>query len=77
MKAYGALGVCLIVLSFLDYVSFNLMLIGFVLVVIDTYTSHLYYKDIEQTKNALLTAVSLLWYNIVNDEDDEEYTNEE
>ena len=69
MKAYGALGVSLVVLSFLGYISFNLMLLGFALIALDTYTSHNYYKDVEYTKNALLTAVSLLLYTLSNEEE--------
>jgi uncharacterized BrkB/YihY/UPF0761 family membrane protein len=77
VKAYGALGVSLIVLSFLGYVSFNIMLLGFTLVALDTYTSHLFYRDVEQTKNTLLTAVTLLWYDLLNDENNEEHIEEE
>jgi hypothetical protein len=69
VKAYGALGVSLVILSFLGYVSFNLMLLGFALVALDSYTSYNYYKDVEHIRNALLTAVTLLWYNINNEED--------
>jgi len=69
VKAYGALGVSLVVLSFLGYISFNLMLLGFALIALDTYTSHNYYKDVEYTKNALLTAVSLLLYTLSNEEE--------
>lgn len=68
MKAYGALGVSLVVLSFLGYVTSALMLLGFALVALDAYTSHNYYKDVEQSKNALLTAVTLLLYDLTNDE---------
>ena len=69
MKAYGALGIALIVLSFLELVSLNIMLLGFALVALDSYTSHNYYKDIEDTKNALLTIVSLLWYDLNNEDE--------
>jgi uncharacterized BrkB/YihY/UPF0761 family membrane protein len=69
VKAYGALGVSLVVLSFLGYISFNLMLLGFALIALDTYTSHNYYKDVEYTKNALLTVVSLLLYTLSNEEE--------
>lgn len=72
MKAYGALGVSLVVLSFLGYVTSTLMLIGFALIALDAYTSHMYYKDVEQSKNALLTAVTLLWYDLVNEENIDE-----
>lgn len=78
MKAYGALGVSLIVLSFLGYVTTNIMLLGFALVALDTYTSHIFYKDVEHSKNALLTAITLLWYDISTsaDEYDNEYEEE-
>jgi hypothetical protein len=69
VKAYGALGIALIVLSFLELVSLNIMLLGFALVALDSYTSHNYYKDIEDTKNALLTIVSLLWYDLNNEDE--------
>jgi hypothetical protein len=72
VKAYGALGVSLIVLSFLGYVTNTIMFIGFALVILDTYTSNNYYKDVEQSKNALLTAVTLLWYDITNEENTDE-----
>lgn len=68
MKVYGALGVSLIVLNILGYVSSNILIVGFLLVVLDTYTTHLYYKDVQQSKDALLTAVGLLWY-ISNEEE--------
>jgi hypothetical protein len=45
------------------------MLLGFALIALDTYTSHNYYKDVEYTKNALLTAVSLLLYTLSNEEE--------
>jgi hypothetical protein len=69
VKAYGALGIALIVLSFLELVSLNIMLLGFALVALDAYTSHNYYKDMEDTKNALLTIVSLLWYDLTNEDE--------
>lgn len=68
MKAYGALGVSLIVLGFLGYVTTSIIIIGAILVLLDAYTSHLFYRDVEQSKNALLTINTLLWYNISNDE---------
>lgn len=78
MKAYGALGVSLVVLSFLGYVASNIMLLGFALVALDTYTSHNFYKDVENSKNALLTLTTLLWYNLTNEEEyEDEHTEEE
>lgn len=72
MKAYGALGVALVILSLLEYASTTLMIIGFLLVALDAYTSHNFYKDVEVAKNALLTSVSLIWYFVGADEVDEE-----
>jgi uncharacterized membrane protein len=68
VKAYGALGVALVVLSFLEYTSITLMIIGFLLIALDAYTSHNFYKDVEVAKNALLTSVSLVWYFVADDE---------
>jgi uncharacterized membrane protein len=72
VKAYGALGVALVVLSFLQYTSTTLMVIGFLLVAVDAYTAHNFYKDVEVAKNALLTSVSLIWYFVGADEVEEE-----
>lgn len=68
MKAYGALGVALVVLSLLEYTSTTLMVIGFLLVALDAYTSHNFYKDVETAKNALLTSVTLIWYFVGADD---------
>lgn len=69
MKSYGALGVSFIILGFLGYVTTIIVIIGAILVLVDAYTSHMFYKDVEHSKNALLTINTLLWYNISNDEE--------
>jgi len=74
VKAYGALGVSLVVLSFLGYVSSHMLILGFLLVLVDAYTAHLMQKDVEQIKHALLTGVGLLWYT---SSDEEPYDEEE
>jgi ABC-type nickel/cobalt efflux system permease component RcnA len=62
VKSYGALGVSLIVLSILGYVSTTILVIGFILVMLDAYTAYAYHKDLQKTNDALLTLVGLLWY---------------
>lgn len=71
MKAYGALGVCLIVLGFLGYVGTTVVLAGSALVLLDAYTSHNFYKDIENAKNGILTISTLLMFNTYNEEDND------
>jgi len=69
MKAYGALGVCLIVLGFLGYAGTITVLAGSALVLIDAYTAHNFYKDVENSKNGILTISTLLMFYVYGEED--------
>jgi Kef-type K+ transport system membrane component KefB len=73
MRAFGALGVSLVTLSILGYASINILILGFLLVLVDTYIAYTYHRDLQISKDALLTIVGLLWYSDnSNEEIDEE-----
>lgn len=77
MKAYGLLGVALVVLSLLGHIGSGMLFLGFLLVVLDSYTNHMMQRDLEQIKDAVLTGVGMLWYFTTGEEEFTAYEEDE
>jgi hypothetical protein len=63
MKSYGLLGALFITLFILGYVSQIILVIGIVLVAIDAYMSHSFYKEIAGIYKELLLISECLEYD--------------